>query len=128
MVEDQRRDLDPHFLKYPSNSRMSRGELHILAPGHQEPAKIYTFQPLASLEREMAEREVMTRSPRFTKKRNSLKPDRAGMSGRLKRTLSARKSSQKLDAENHRNQAMQCHEESIDSVVEFCLQPKSCTI
>ena len=47
-----------------------------------------TFQPLASLEKEMAEREVLTRSPRFTKKRNSLKPDRAGMPGRLKRTLS----------------------------------------
>ena len=60
-----------------------------------------TFQPLASLEKEMAEREVMTRSPRFTKKRNSLKPDRGGMPGRLKRTLSARKSSQKQDAENH---------------------------
>ena len=27
--EDQWRDLDPHFLKYPSNSRMSRGKLHI---------------------------------------------------------------------------------------------------
>lgn len=48
----------------------------------------------------MAEQEVMTRSPRFTKKRNSLKPD-PGIPGRLKRTLSARKSSQKLDAENH---------------------------
>ena len=30
-VEDQWRDLDPHFFKYPSNSRMLRGELHIFS-------------------------------------------------------------------------------------------------
>ena len=30
-VDDQWRDLDPNFLKYPSNSRMSRGKLHIFS-------------------------------------------------------------------------------------------------